>query len=88
VQTDQTTEVVEVPVTAEVNCWFPPWITVEVAGATTTLIAGLFPPQAAANPAASSAALNFQTLIPTPPHDSNASVTIAALPALDPGPEL
>jgi len=44
-------------------------MTVAVAGATTTLIVGLFAPHAAAIPAAKIAAANLQTFIPTPPHD-------------------
>lgn len=55
-------------------------MTVAVAGATITLIDGLFPPQAAAIPAARIAAANLQTFIPTPPHDPMSS----ALPI--PGP--
>jgi hypothetical protein len=62
-----------------------------VAGATTTLIVTLFDPQAAAIPAASKAAANFQTLIPTPPHDLNTSATlrpmIGALPIRFENPE-
>jgi hypothetical protein len=60
---------------------------VAVAGATTTLIVGLLLPQAAAIPAASSAAVSFQILIPTPPHNLDTGAkfpaTVGALPALD-----
>ena len=44
-------------------------MTVAVAGATITLIDGLFPPHAAAIPAARTPAANLQALIPTPPHN-------------------